>query len=91
MLVLVIRFFPRELFRHVHKLVEVGGYLIFSHFTDSPDGGKDYDSPPSGKRVRPGEVEGLLCDGYEGWEILQGAYSTSEDGRAMWDVVARKS
>ena len=89
-LVLVIRFFPREMFRYIHTFVENGGYLIFSHFTDPPEGGREYESPPRGKRVRPGEVEGILCQGY-GWEIMQGAYSTSEDGRAMWDVVARKA
>jgi SAM-dependent methyltransferase len=90
-LVLVIRFFPREFFRHVHGLVDLGGYLIFSHFTDPPTGEKDYESPPREKRVGVGEVEELLKEGYDGWEILQGAYSRSEDGRTLWDVVARKT
>lgn len=90
-LILVIRFFPREFFKHIHKLVDTGGYLIFSHFTDPPEGQRDYQSPPREKRVRPGEVAGILREGYTGWEVMQGAYSISEDGRAMWDVVARKS
>lgn len=89
-LLLVIRFFPREFFRYVHELVEQGGYLIFSHFTDPPTGEKDYESPSREKRVQVGEVEELLNEGYKGWEILQGAYSRSEDGRALWDVIARK-
>ena len=89
-LLLIIRFFPRAFFRNVHEFVDQGGYLIFSHFTDPPTGEKDYVSPSREKRVRVGEVETLLSEGYKGWEILQGAYSRTEDGRALWDVVARK-
>ena len=89
-LLLIIRFFPRAFFRYVHEFVDQGGYLIFSHFTDPPTGEKDYVSPSREKRVRVGEVETLLNEGYKGWEILQGAYSRTEDGRPLWDVVARK-
>jgi hypothetical protein len=34
------------------------------------------------------EVEEILW-GIEGWEVLQAKDSSSEDGRPMWDVVAR--
>ena len=88
-LLLIIRFFPRQFFNSAHEYVRPGGYLVFSHFTDSQSGGKDYDSPPREKRVRPGEVEDVLSNANVGWDIYQAAYSNSEDGRPMWDIVAR--
>jgi SAM-dependent methyltransferase len=88
-LVLVIRYFPRMLFRRVHEYVKIGGYLLFSHFTDPCPGEEDYHSPPPDGRVRPGEVEELMLDGSGGWEIIETSYSRSEDARPMWNVVAR--
>jgi SAM-dependent methyltransferase len=86
-MVLMIRFFPRSpaFFPRLGRYMELGGFLLFSHFTSRE--GEEYESPPAEKRVCPGEVEGWL--GGE-WEVLQaGYYSVSEDGRPMWDVVAK--
>jgi SAM-dependent methyltransferase len=88
-LVLVIRYFPRSLFKKIHQFVQPGGYLIFSHFTTPPPPKNDYMSPPQGKRVQPGEVEELLRSSCREWAILQANYSECEDGRTVWDVVAR--
>jgi SAM-dependent methyltransferase len=92
-LILIIRFFPRHLFGQIYEFLRPGGYLIFSHFTDPQSGMKDYDSPPRDKRVQPGEVEDMLVNADIGWahrwEIMQAAYSSSEDGRPMWDIVAK--
>ena len=87
-LVLIVRFFPKELFRYIHRFLRQGGYLLFSHFTN-PEHGKDYDSPPPEKRVQPTDVERILMEGSQDWRILQAEYSESEDGRKLWDVVAR--
>jgi rhodanese-related sulfurtransferase len=85
-LVLMIRFFPRSraFFGKLGGYMVPGGFLLFSHFTSRE--GEEYESPPVDKRVRPGEVERWL--GTE-WEIQQAGYSVSEDGRSMWDVVAK--
>jgi SAM-dependent methyltransferase len=89
-LVVIVRFFPpRRFLERAHKFVQNGGYLIFSHFTTPPPPRKDYSSPPAEKRVRPGEVEDLLISGCLDWVILQSSYSECEDGRTVWDVVAR--
>jgi SAM-dependent methyltransferase len=87
-LLIIVRFFPKALFQNVAKFLRHGGYLLFSHFT-TPLEGKNYDTPPQEKRVRPGEVERMLLDGSPNWHILQAQYSESEDGRRLWDVVAR--
>jgi len=87
-LVIIIRFFPKELFSSIHRYVREGGYLLFSHFTD-PLPGRSYENPPPNKRVRPVEVEELLLESSRDWKILQAEYSECEDGRRLWDVVAR--
>ena len=90
-LVVISRFFRRELFRRLHEYIARGGFLVFSHFTEGlGPGGKEYETPPREKRVRRGEVEEIL-GGIEGWEVLQAKDASSEDGRPMWDVVARWS
>lgn len=87
-LVLISRFFPLQLFKKVHTFVRPGGWLIFSHFTDPQPGCRDYDSPPRDGRVQPGDVETILTNANGGWRIVQAAYSSSQDGRPMWDIVA---
>ena len=88
-LLLIVRFCPRQFFNRVHEYIRPGGYLVFSHFTDPQPGCKAYESPPREKRVRPGEVEDILSGADVVWDIFQAAYSCSEDGRPMWDIVAR--
>ena len=88
-LLLIIRFYPRQFFNRVHEYIRPGGYLIFSHFTDPQPGCKDYESPPREKRVQPGEVEDILSNVDVVWDVFQATYSCSEDGRPMWDIVAR--
>ena len=87
-LVLMVRFFSRgpALFRNLRRYMVPGGFLLFSHFTSPRSQDEKYVSPPVEKRVEPGQVEGWLG---EEWEIRYAAYSLSEDGRLMWDVVAR--
>jgi SAM-dependent methyltransferase len=88
-LFLIIRYFPRLFFQHIHRYFKPGGYLLFSHFTDPLPEMEDYDSPMHDRRVLPGEVETLLSKASTGWEILNATYSHSEDSRPMWNVVAR--
>jgi SAM-dependent methyltransferase len=87
--ILVIRYFPRYFFTHLHRYLRHGGYLLFSHFTDPQEGDEEYDSPPRNRRVCPGEMEGLLSASSVDWEILETTYARSENSRPMWNVVAR--
>ena len=87
-LVVISRFFQRELFKKLHHYIAPQGFLVFSQFMDPPEGGKDYETPPKERRVQKGQVEEIL-EGIDGWEVLQTRDSTSEDGRPMWSVVAR--
>ena len=88
-LVCVIRCFPKGLFGQLHLVVKDGGYLIFSHFTNPKTKADKYDSPPKEGRVKGGEVEKLLRKGCKRWNVLRAEYSKSEDGRPLWDVVAK--
>jgi SAM-dependent methyltransferase len=86
-LILLIRFFPRALFRRLHTIVSPGGFLLFSHFTDMD--GRVYESPPVEKRVKPGEIEDMILGGSGAWKIIDGCYSEDENARPLWDVVAQ--
>lgn len=87
-LVMVSRFFQRALFARMHEYMAPGGFLVFSQFTQVREGEREYETPPRERRVARGEVEGIL-GGINGWEVLQAKDASSEDGRPMWDVVAR--
>jgi SAM-dependent methyltransferase len=89
-LVLIIRSFPKGLFKDLHLFVDRGGYLIFSHFTNPIEGELEYVSPPREKRVSVGEVESMLNSAGEQWRILQNSRGKSENGRPMWNIVAKR-
>ncbi|PWN47957.1 hypothetical protein IE53DRAFT_320287 [Violaceomyces palustris] len=102
-LVIMVRFFPRQMMRHLPILVKKGrgSMVMISHFVNATPGERtsqeeagiifDYDSPPVEGRIQAGEMEEIVRlwneDEEPKWKIAEDLVEAIEDGRAVRSLV----
>ncbi|KAI7871237.1 hypothetical protein BDF14DRAFT_1764806 [Spinellus fusiger] len=86
-LILTIRFFVRSLLPQLPGLLNVGGYLIISHFVE--DGVHEYSQPRKDHRLALGELRQFYT-AMKNMEILVDEIEEIEDGRPVNSLVLRR-
>ncbi|KAI8384593.1 uncharacterized protein BYT42DRAFT_612282 [Radiomyces spectabilis] len=86
-LILTIRFLVRSLLPQLPDLLNIGGFLVISHFVDD---GSEYDQPRKDHRLAVGELSSLYGS-MAHMEVVMDVIETIEDGRPVNSVIIRKT
>lgn len=87
-MILTIRFLVRALLPQLPSLLNVGGFLVISHFVE--DGVHQYDQPRMDHRLRLGELAELFS-AMPGTEVIVDIIEEIEDGRPVNSVIVQNT
>ncbi|KAI8139127.1 S-adenosyl-L-methionine-dependent methyltransferase [Fennellomyces sp. T-0311] len=87
-MILTIRFLVRSLLPQLPQLLNVGGYLVMSHFVE--DGVHTYDQPRKDHRLQLGELA-TLYGSMQNMEVVVDVIEQIEDGRPVNSVIIKKT